>query len=274
MKQDKADFDRLKEVRCWLLDMDGTVTLGETALPNAFAFFDAICEQDYLFITNNSSHDKNHYVRRLNRIGFATDAAQILTSTDALIAFLKSKNEPLCVFPVGTPSFEAELSQGGIAITHERDQQIDFVILAFDTTLNYQKLDIACDYIRKGTPYLATNPDRVCPLPDNRVLPDCGALIAYMETCTGRKPVRIVGKPETDLIDLVLAEGSYKRSQLAMVGDRLYTDIEAAKRAGIVSVLVLSGETKREDLTQSEQPDFVFEDIGELASVIRRIGDR
>lgn len=268
-----AQISRLRDIRCFLLDMDGTVTLGEESLPGASSFFESIRGREAIFVTNNSSHSRTHYLNRLKKIGIPPEAQQVMTSTDALILYLKKEyEEPVTVFPVGTPGFEADLKAFGIQMEKRRDQPIDAVVLAFDTTLVYEKLVIACDYIRKGKPYLATNPDRVCPLANGRVLPDCGALIAYMETCTDRSPLRVMGKPETTLIEMVLESRCYQRHELAMVGDRLYTDIKAAHNAGILSIAVLSGETTREEIESSSiKPDLIFQDIGELARTIDAI---
>lgn len=254
--------------------MDGTVTLGEELLPGASAFFTAIGKTPYIFLTNNSSHSKAHYLQRLNRIGIAAGQDQVLTSTDALALYLKKigpAGSPVTVFPVGTPGFEEDLRLAGIRLEKRRDRPIDFVVLGFDTTLVYEKLDIACDYIRKGVPYLATNPDRVCPLAGGRVLPDCGALIAYMETCTGIRPVRVIGKPETAMIEMVMDSRGYRREALAMVGDRIYTDLAAARNARILAIAVLSGEATRASIDESTvKPDFIFNDIGDLALCLAR----
>lgn len=264
--------DQLRKIRCWLLDMDGTVTMGEEVLPGAAAFFNNIRHNEYIFVTNNSSHSADHYLQRLGRLGIAAERSQLLTSTDALAVWLKKIGPPgrrPVVYPVGTPDFESDLSAAGIDLTHQRQQPIDYVVLGFDTTLVYEKLDIACDYIRSGVPYLAANPDRVCPLADGKVLPDCGALIAFMETCTGQAPMRILGKPDPAMAEMIIADRHYQPEEMAMVGDRLYTDIEFARRAGIISVAVLSGETTREEIAGSDiKPDFIFRDIGELADCL------
>lgn len=269
MMSAELNSERLRQIRCWLLDMDGTITLEEETLPGSEDFFAAIAGSKYIFLTNNSSHGIGHYIRRLNRLGIPASRENILSSTDALAMILKDigpRDRPVTVYPVGTPDFEADLAADGINLVKARDASIDFVVLGFDTSLTYEKLDIACDYIRRGVPYLAANPDRVCPLANGRVLPDCGALIAFMETCTGQKPLRVAGKPEPDMAEMVLAQGGYLRSELAMVGDRLYTDIEFARRAGIVSIAVLSGETTLAEIAAGDiRPDFIFADVGELA---------
>ncbi len=266
------DTRKLAQVRCWLLDMDGTITLGEEALPGAAPFFKAIGQTPYVFLTNNSSHSKSHYLARLARLGIAAGPEQVLTSTDALAMYLQSlqaKDKPITVYPVGTPGFEEDLRAAGIKLEKRRGQPIDYVILAFDTSLVYEKLDLACDYIRAGVPYLATNPDLVCPLAGGKVLPDCGALIAYMEACTGVSPKRVIGKPETVMIEMVMARYGYAKADLAMVGDRIYTDLASAKNAGILSVVVLSGEASAADVAAASLvPDYVFADVAELAAAL------
>lgn len=267
-----AVLDRLRAVRCFLLDMDGTMTLGESALPGAHRFLDGLDGRDYLFLTNNSSHSADHYLKRLSRLGMPVSRRQVVTSTDALIILLHQLRPGTgpTVYPVGTPGFEEDLRAGGIILEKERGRPIDFVVLGFDTTLVYEKLDIACDYIRGGIPYLAANPDKVCPLAGGKVLPDCGALIEFMRTCTGRDPQRVIGKPDPSMVRFVQSRDGYAASRLAMVGDRLYTDIAAGRAAGILTVLVLSGEATAEDAAASPiQPDLIVSDVGELAELMR-----
>jgi HAD superfamily hydrolase (TIGR01450 family) len=273
----KSQLQRLSEIRCWLLDMDGTVTLGEEALPGADRFFQCLrlAGAGHIFLTNNSSHSAGHYLERLARIGLPASRSQILTSTDALAFYLKTigqSGQPVRVYPVGTPEFVDDLTQAGIGTVSGRRRVIDFVVLAFDTSLVYEKLDIACDYILHGTPYLATNPDRVCPMPGDQVLPDCGALIAFMETCTGKPPLKVIGKPGPLMAEMILAEHHWKREELAMVGDRIYTDLAFAQNAGILSVAVLTGEASREQIEESGvQPDFIFPGIGDLADCLKEL---
>lgn len=268
-------LSRLRQTRCWLLDMDGTVSLGEQALPGTAAFFAWVAENgaDYIFLTNNSSHSASHYIKRLNSLGIPASRKHVLTSTDALGTLINQigpVDRPADVYAVGTPDFVSDLEAAGLNVISGRGLKPDFVLLGFDTTLTFEKLDFACDYIRRGVPYYAANPDRVCPLADGRVLPDCGALIAFMETCTGRKPRRIIGKPDTAMAEMVIAERGYQHQELAMVGDRLYTDIAFARNAGITGIAVLSGETTREEIVMDHnRPDLVFEDIGELAWVLK-----
>lgn len=261
----------LNRINCWLLDMDGTVSLGEDMLPGADRFFHALNGRQYIFVTNNSSHSAKHYENRMNRMGIRTGRENILTSTDALILYLKKEfGEELTVYAVGTPDFEEELLSAGIKIAREKDKPVDAVLLAFDTTLSYEKLDTACDYIRNGIPYYAANPDKVCPLANGKVLPDCGALIAYMQTCTGINPRRVIGKPDTAMIEMVLAGTPLDPAEVAMVGDRIYTDMAVAKNAGILCIAVLTGESTLEEILESKvDPDFIFDHIGDIGGYLQ-----
>ena len=150
--QDKA---RLAQVRCWLLDMDGTITLGEEALPGAAPFFAALGQTPYVFLTNNSSHSKEHYLARLARLGIKAGPDQVLTSTDALAMYLKTlkpAGEEITIYPVGTPGFEQDMQNAGIRLEKRRGQPVDYVIMAFNTSLVYEKHDLACDHIKEGVP--------------------------------------------------------------------------------------------------------------------------
>jgi len=271
---EKDRKSRLQNIQCWLLDMDGTVSIGEELLPGAERFFHALKGQRFIFLTNNSSHSAGHYVQRLNRIGIPVTRENVLTSTDALIQYLgeyfkSEKNRPVRVFPVGTPDFESELTDAGITIIKKREQSIDAVLLAFDTTLTYEKLDIACDYIRRGVPFFVANPDKVCPLAEGRVLPDCGSILAFIETCTGKKPVKIIGKPDTAMAEMVRDTYGYRPEALAMVGDRIYTDLAFAGNAGILGIAVLTGEASFQEICESKiKPEFVFDTIGDLAEYL------
>ncbi len=262
----------LSRVKCWLLDMDGTITLGEELLPGADRFFRSIHGSEYIFLTNNSSHSAGHYINRMRKLGIPTDRKQMLTSTDALAMYLKQlchEQSEILVFPVGTADFESELETAGISLVKKREQALDYVVLGFDTSLTYEKLDIACDYIRSGIPYLAANPDYVCPMPGNKVLPDCGAIIAFMETCTGKKPDKVIGKPDTAMVDMIRANRGYRPDEIAMVGDRIYTDMAVAKKAGILCIAVLSGEATAEEIEASQvEPDYIFTDVGELSDTL------
>ncbi|MHB1483721.1 MAG: HAD-IIA family hydrolase [Saccharofermentanales bacterium] len=314
---DKKIEKRIKDIKCWLIDMDGTISLGEELLPGADRFFHALTDQRFIFVTNNSSHSADHYVKRMNRIGVPTKRENVLTSTDALILYIKERfsapenifsydmsfnaegivmdtfpvvdhepqnektgetggsaepdDQPVKVFPVGTPDFEMELKDAGLRLVKNKNEDIDAVLLGFDSTLTYEKLDIACDYIRRGVPYFVANPDKVCPLAEGKVMPDCGAIMSFMQTCTGIMPEKIIGKPDPAMIDIVISLYGYSRDEIAMVGDRIYTDMSFAKNAGILCVAVLTGEASFDDIITSEvDPDLVFDSIVDIADYLSK----
>lgn len=264
--------DKIKKIKCFLLDMDGTVTLGEEILPGAEKFFENLNDAKYIFVTNNSSHSSGHYLRRLEKLNIKATRDELVISTDALIENVRkifSKNDMVNCFVIGTPDFEEEIKAGGIKIIREKNLKPDAVLIGFDTTLTYEKLDIACDYIRKGVPYFAANPDKVCPLKGGLVMPDCGAIISFLETCTDRTPERVFGKPDSAMIEMIKNKYGYENSQMAMVGDRIYTDLFFARNAGIVGIGVLTGEARISEISSQENlPDFVFEKIQDICDYI------
>ena len=300
--------EEFKKIKCWLLDMDGTVSFGDRMIPGADKFFERIREKgtNFIFLTNNSSQRGQAYVDRMKNLGIDLNRDQMLTSTDALIMYLKGLHgesssqfedtyqqhednphlydkksclhegssrphlrKSIRVFCVGTPDFENEIREAGFTIIKGMRQGIDAVLVGFDTSLVYEKLDIACDYIIRGTPWYAANPDRVCPMGEGRVLPDCGAIISFLETCTGISPKRIIGKPDSTMAKMVMEAYSYEAHELAMVGDRLYTDIQFAINAGIKSIAVLSGETSLEEIEESGlDVNHIFPSLGDMATYI------
>jgi HAD superfamily hydrolase (TIGR01457 family) len=259
-------FERLRAVRAFLLDMDGTMYLGERAFPEASLLMDVLRKtgRRHLWLTNNSSQAAGDWAAKLRRMGFEATEEQVYTSTEATLAYLLRQTPRPRVFPVGTEAFERTLERGGCVLTASAP---DFVVVGFDQTLTYDKLRRACLFIRAGVPFIAGHPDRVCPTEDG-FIPDCGAICACLTEATGVIP-RILGKPFPEMVDGALARLGAARAEVAMVGDRLYTDIRMALNAGILGVLVLSGEARPEDLTGSEiRPDYVFESVGDLARAL------
>lgn len=253
----------LRGIRAFLLDMDGTVYLGNTSIPGASDFVSFLQEAGipFLFLTNNPSADAMYYSGKLEGVlGVRIGAEHILTAGEATARYLAEQTPWRRVYVLGTPSFEHELAAVGLA--HD-DQNPEAVVLAFDKTLTYTKLERACLLLAQGLPYIATNPDRVCPM-EYGYIPDCGAMAALLEAATGRTPCYI-GKPEPTFAHEALRRLNIAARETAMVGDRLYTDMAMARAAGLLSVLVLSGETSREDVEASPwKPDFVLESVAEL----------
>lgn len=262
---------RLADIRCFLLDMDGTFYLGERLLPGSLDFMRYLSQsgRDYLFLTNNSSRSAVFYAEKLTAMGWPAKPEDILTSGEAACLYLTRQNSAARVFLLGTPDLEAEFAAHGFTLTAENP---DAVVLGFDKTLTYDKLTAACRLIRAGVPFIATHPDINCPTEDG-FIPDCGAMTELIAASAGVRP-HIIGKPHRDIIDAVLAKTSHPAAATAIVGDRLYTDIATGKNAGITSILVLSGETKAADLgSAAVAPDYIFADLGTLKLALAA-GDR
>lgn len=260
------DTQRLARARCFLLDMDGTIFLGNRLLPGARELFDTLRERglEYLVLTNNSSRQPGQYADKLRRLGLDVPDNRIFTSGEATATYLCQQMPGARVYVVGTPGLEDTFRAAGFTLDEERP---DVAVLGFDTTLTYHKLWRLCDLLRAGLPYIATHPDVNCPLPGG-VMPDTGAMIAFVEASTGRRPDVIVGKPNPPIVEAVQARTGIPLAETCMVGDRLYTDI-ALGQAGVTTVLVLSGETTRADLPGAPwQPDYVMQDLAELADVL------
>jgi HAD superfamily hydrolase (TIGR01457 family) len=259
-------LEKLNHIRCFLFDMDGTVYLGDRLLPGAselLAYLEA-SGLPFYFITNNSSRSRSDYAAKLRRLGLPYGESHIFTSGEATAIYLQKQKPGARLFVVGTPSLEKEFAGFGFELVTDNP---DYAVLGFDTTLTYQKLWRLCDFVREGRPYIATHPDINCPT-EAGFMPDIGAMMALVEASTGRRPDVIIGKPYAPLVEAVTAKTGVPARELAMTGDRLYTDI-ALGAAGITTILVLSGETKRGDLADSpHQPDFVFRDLADLHAAL------
>jgi 4-nitrophenyl phosphatase len=257
--------ERLARVRCFLLDMDGTFFLGDRLIDGALDFIAVLRQQDkgFLFLTNNSSKDRQQYADKITRLGLPIDASQVLTSGEAAARCLAVDHPGARLFVAGMPSLQEEFRSAGFVLDEETPA---VVVLGFDTTLTYAKLWRLCDLVRAGLPYVATHPDFNCPTPTG-FMPDIGAVIAFVKASTGREPDLIVGKPSRVMAEAAAQKLGAPLEALAMIGDRLYTDIALGQAAGIPSVLVLSGETCAADVSGSPfQPDYTFEHLGALAA--------
>jgi len=256
----------LEKIKCYMLDMDGTFYLGGNLLPGALDFMAYISKNnlDYLFLTNNSSNNRKIYAQKIRKLGFDVDESRIFTSGEATTIYLKNHTKFNKIFLVGTEALETEFKEAQFELSQEEPEAI---VLGFDTTLTYEKIWKACDFIRAGLPYIATHPDFNCPT-DTGFMPDIGSFIALIEASTDRLPDMIIGKPNSLIVDAVSEKTGYQLDEIAMIGDRLYTDIALGK-AGITTVLVLSGETKKEDLESSEfKPDVIAQDLGHLLKIL------
>src|SRR4030042_1221878 len=240
----------LGHVRCFLLDMDGTFYLGETLLPGALEFIHVLRDQgrDFLFLTNNSSRSQDDYAEKITRLGLPVDREKIFTSGEATARHLRATHPNARVFLLGAPSLHAEFRAHGVELD---DTDPTHAVLGFDTTLTYAKLWRLCDLVRAGLPYMATHADFNCPTPTG-FMPDVGAMIALVRASTGREPDLVVGKPSRMFVEAAAAKLGLPLGALAMIGDRLYTDIALGKTSGITTLLVLSGETGLEEVEGSQ----------------------
>lgn len=260
-------MDKLRNCRLFLLDMDGTLNLGDEALPGAVDFV-RMLEQTgrrYVYLTNNSSRAGEDYVNRMRGMGFPCASENVFTSGQATAMYLREKYPDKAVHLVGTAAFRRELESYGVSVSYSEESP---VVAGFDRELNYDKLEKAVHLLRRGAPFIAANPDWVCPMPGDEALPDCGSICALLTASTGREP-SYIGKPSREMVDIMSTKFEIPNEQICCVGDRLYTDIAVAKNAGAVSVLVLSGETKREMLQASPvQPDYIFDDVRALGATL------
>ncbi len=251
--------------RLFLLDMDGTIYLDEALFPGTLPFLEAVREAGgrYLFLTNNSSKSVDVYIRKLARMGIPAVREDFLTSTDALIAHLQSRPPYRLCYVFGTASFRQQLAEAGVPVTDCRSDEVDCLLIGFDTELTFQKLEDACILLNRGVDFIATNPDWVCPTWYGSV-PDCGSVCEMLFRATGRRPL-VIGKPQPEMALLALERTGYPPEAALMVGDRLYTDIAAGVNAGIDTAFVLSGEGTRAGLAGTQvKPTWVFEDIAAL----------
>lgn len=257
----------LRDVRCFLLDMDGTFYLGEVLLPGSLEFIEKVISsgRDYLFLTNNSSRSAQHYVKKLARMGLQVGPEKVLTSGQATALAVNKRYPGRKAFVLGNEFLMDELRGMGVEIDQQRP---DYVLVGYDTTLDYAKMTAVCDFVRAGLPYVATHPDFNCPT-ETGFAPDIGAIMAFIEASTGRKADLIVGKPHAGIVEAALQRTGLQAGELAMVGDRLYTDVETGLRHGMMSILVMSGETTPEMLERSGvRPDAVFGRLSDMIDLL------
>lgn len=250
-------------IRCFALDMDGTIYLGEQWIEGAREFLDAVREsgRTYVFLTNNSSKNPVVYVEKLARMGLFVNESQVITSGDATIYYIKKHYPGKKVFLLGNDMLKEQFKVEGIQLT---DDTPDLVVTAFDTTLDYQKMCKVCDYVRAGLPYIATHPDYNCPT-ETGFIPDIGAIHAFIHASASRYPDHIIGKPNAEIVNYLVDRVGYGKDRIMMIGDRLYTDVAAGASNGLHSALVLSGEATLEDCDKSDvKPELIFDSVKDI----------
>ncbi len=272
-------IERLKKIRHLALDLDGTVYQDQAVFEATMPFLSLLGELQIgrTFVTNNSSRSTREYVEHLARLGIQAQRDAIYSSTQATLEYLREEMPSVRrLYVLGTESLRGEFAENGYLLCgdHSKDQPKDepeAVVVGFDTELTYSRLCQAAYWISRGKIFLATHPDRVCPTGQPTILVDCGSICAALEQATGRKPVAVPGKPHRRMLEGIRKRHGLERAELAMVGDRLYTDMAMARAAGILGILVLTGETTLQVArVNSDPPDLVIEDLKELGALLRR----
>ena len=260
----------LDHIRLFLFDMDGTLYLGDRLFDFTPALLDGIHRKGgrYLFMTNNSSKSVADYVKKLARLGIAATEEDFITSSQATAYYLKQHYAGARLYVCGTRSLIAELEKEGFTVTTALDE-VDVIVMGFDTELTFQKLEDVSRLLltREDLPYIATNPDYVCPTEFGSV-PDCGSVADMIFNATGKRPL-FIGKPSPLMPTLAMGMTGCQKEETAVIGDRIYTDIKSGLNAGCFSILVMSGETTETILNASEdKPDLVLKDAGEILGLM------
>ena len=259
----------IKDIECYVLDMDGTIYLGEQVIPGAkelLSFFDENGIR-YCFFTNNSSKSPEDYKSKLKRLGLSERPA-IITSGDVTADYLLRTFGPCPrVYAVGTDALISHLTAAGIVC--EDVGTPDCLVVGFDTSFDFAKATRAVDLLREGIPFIATNVDAVCPLEGGKVLPDCASICAMLTYATGRQP-KFIGKPYAETAEFIERAVKLPAGKIAVIGDRLYTDIELALQNGMCAIGVLSGEMTREDIEQNAgKPHYLFDSVADLYRLLK-----
>ena len=251
----------------YVFDLDGTVYLGDELLPEARETLDELKRlSSVVYLTNKPLEMPADYAAKLTRLGVKTRPEEVISSTDALLLYLERHAPATRLFVVGERPLRQLLSSAGYDVV-QRSEGVDVVVVSFDRTFDYRKLQVAFDAVRGGARIVATNPDAYCPTPDGGGLPDCAAMLAAIEASTGARAEAIVGKPSLHMADALLDRLGVPAGDTLLVGDRLATDIRMANEAGMASALVLTGATgPEEDLASTDRPDYVIRHLGELLS--------
>ena len=254
--------ESLDGIAAVFLDLDGTIYLGDGLIEGASQFLDRLEQHGIrrFFLSNNSSKSVSQYLEKLRGMGIVATEGEILLSTHDLISWLSNEGV-VDTFLVGTEGMREMLESSGFTTASDNPE---YVVLGYDTEINYDKLATSSIHLHNGVPMVASHPDMVCPSPDGG-LPDTGAYMALFEATTGVGPKHVCGKPNKGMILHKIKEIGIKPSNCAMVGDRLYTDMEMADRAGVHGILVLSGEATRDDLDESIlKPSLVVDSVASL----------
>lgn len=256
------------EVSGFMIDLDGTVYKGGNTIPGATDFIAYLVKRKipFVFLTNNSSGPRSHYYNKLRKMGFDVSEENVLTSNTATMRYVLSKYPGKTVYPLAAPDVIKEIEAAGIKVV---SKDPDIVYLTFDRTIDYGKLNNAFHFILNGARLVATHPDDVCPTEDSYDV-DIGPFIRLFESLSGCK-AEVIGKPNRLMLEMAASVMGVPAEGTVMVGDRLYTDMKMAHDAGTKSILVLSGETRREDLEGSElRPTHIVGSVADIPTLLER----
>ena len=258
----------MNKYKLFLLDMDGTIYLGDEVFKDTIPFLNYLKENNlnYVFMTNNSSKSQAQYIEKLNRLNIPSTLENIYSSSMASASYLNEHYPKRRVFCLGNTALKTELKKYNINIV---DDNPDVILVGFDTELNYAELTKTTDYLTfNDFPYIACNPDYVCPMENGRFIVDCGSICEAIEHATKKTPF-FIGKPNPLMIYQLMEKYNVKKEEVLVVGDRIYTDIKSGINAGVDTCLVLSGETTLDILNESkDKPTYVFNDIGDLLNML------
>lgn len=263
-------MERLRNIKLFLFDMDGTLYLGDRLYDFTKDLLAAIRNSGgrYMFMTNNSSKSVNAYIEKLKKLGIEANKEEFITSSQATAWYLKKHHAGQTLYVCGTQSLKQELEENGFTLTEDVDKT-QCIVMGFDTELNFKKLhDISYMLCTRELPYIATNPDYVCPTEFGSV-PDCGSVCDMIFNATGKRPV-VIGKPEPLMPQLAMEHTGMSQAQTAVIGDRIYTDVKSGLNAGALAILVMSGETTRQILEASaDKPDLVLDHAGQIMKYLK-----
>ncbi|AJH01651.1 HAD family hydrolase [Clostridium beijerinckii] len=259
----------LKKIKCFILDLDGTVYLGNTLLNGSIEFLRTLDKNNikFKFFTNNSSKNAEFYINKITNMGYNVKNDMMMISNEVIIDHIKKELPNKSVFVLGNEYLKKDFINSDINVVEEN---ADVVVVGFDTSLAYKNVSKACDFIRNGATFLGVNPDFNCPI-ENGFMPDCGSICSMITASTGVKPTYF-GKPSSYTLNYILNDMGLKEEEVAFVGDRLYTDIAIGKGNKAVTILVLTGETQMKDLKESDiQPTLIFNSLKEIGIALDRM---
>ena len=249
----------------YIFDLDGTIYLGEKLIPGAGETIERLksLSKKIIYLSNKPLQTREDYAAKLTRLGIPTRAEEVINSSLVMARWLSGEAPGATIYVIGEAPLIQELVRAGFRIS-EKAGEIQYVIASFDRTFDYRKLNIALQAIKKGAHFVATNPDRTCPVEGGEI-PDCAAMIGAVEGTTGKKVETVVGKPSDIMIRVAVDYMGLRPQDCVLVGDRLETDMVMGKKAGMAAALVLTGVTTRESLKNSDiQPDYVWESVAEI----------